>query len=180
MDKGPFERLYDPEVVHDFSPGLILLRPGDDATIVATGIMVTEALKVTDRLAQRGVNAAIIDLYRLKPVNDALLVSLVADRPVITLEEHTVHGGLGSIVCEALSDHGSSARLKRIAIPDTYHLAVGSREWLRSRDGLDVAAVTATIESWLTDLGGPGRLVGVPMGAASAAVREGQRQVVPE
>jgi transketolase len=149
MDKGPFEERY--AVDDDFSAGLALLRPGDDVTIVATGIMAGEAQQVAGDLESRGVSAAVIDCYRLKPLNAQLLLDLIGGRPVVTLEEHTLHGGLGSIVCETLSDHGAGSPVKRFGIDDAYHLPAGSRQWLRAQDGLDSATVTRTIEAWLAE-----------------------------
>lgn len=149
MDKGPFDELYSAD--DDFAAGLTQLRFGDDVTIAATGIMVGEALKIARELDARGISAALIDVYRLKPLNVELLLSCIGDAPLVTLEEHTLHGGLGSIFCETLSDYAVPRPVKRIGIEDTYHLAAGSRQWLRSLDGLDAATVTTTIEAWLAE-----------------------------
>jgi transketolase len=70
----------------------------------------------------------------LKPVNKELLRKLVSKK-VITLEEHSVIGGLGSIVAEALSD------IKVYGIPDVYHFEAGSREYLHKLDGIDIDTV---------------------------------------
>ena len=149
IDKGPFATLYDPED-HDFSDGLAVARPGQDLTIIATGIMVTQALEVAKKLEDSGISAGIVDFYRLKPANETSLLSLVEDsRRIVTLEEHTIHGGLGGIVSEILVDNGVTTPVKRIGINDAYRLEVGEREWVRSLDGLDVQGITQTILDWI-------------------------------
>jgi transketolase len=129
FDKGPFRHLYD-EFHKGFEDGMTELTPGLDATIVSTGIMVSKALEISLELSKKGLDVGVIDLYRLKPVNKELLRKLVSKR-VITLEEHSVIGGLGSIVAEALSD------VKIYGIPDVYHFEAGSREYLQKLDGID-------------------------------------------
>ena len=149
IDKGPFATFYDPQD-HDFEGGLAPIRSGGDLTVVATGIMVTQALEVVEKLGDHGMEAGIIDFYRLKPANESLFLSLVGDsQRIVTLEEHTILGGLGSIVCEVLADSGVTIPVKRIGIDDKYRLEVGSREWVRSLDGLDVPSITETILDWV-------------------------------
>src|SRR4030042_826166 len=73
IDKGPFTHIYD-NSNHNFSDGLAVLKPGEDLAIVATGIMVSQALELADELKKHGIQARVIDLYRLKPVNKKLLI----------------------------------------------------------------------------------------------------------
>jgi transketolase len=169
LDKGPFDERYGEH--DDFSAGMTLLRPGDDVAIATTGIMVGEALTIAGELESRGIEAAVIDCYRLKPLNDELLLGLIGERPVVTIEEHTLHGGLGSIVCETLSDHGVGSPVRRFGIDDAYHLPAGSRQWLRSQDGLDSATVTMTIEAWLAEPAVGARRGPSPAGTAVAHAR---------
>ena len=149
IDKGPFTPIYDPENP-DFSDGLATVKSGAALTIVAAGIMVTQALKVVEELAEHGVDAGIVDFYRLSPANDRLFLETVShSKRIVTLEEHTIAGGLGSIVCEILADHETTIPVKRIGIPNNYRFEVGSREWVRSLDGLHVSGITKTILDWL-------------------------------
>jgi transketolase len=145
FDKGPFRHLYD-SFSKGFEDGMIELTPGMDATIISTGIMVSKALEISLELSKKKLDVGVIDLYRLKPVNKELLRKLVSKR-VITLEEHSVIGGLGSIVAEALSD------VKVYGIPDIYHFEAGSREYLQKLDGVDNETIINGILGGISDEG---------------------------
>jgi transketolase len=148
MDKGPFDSMYAPEA--DFSEGLTLLRTGRNVTLVATGIMVPQAMRVADRLAQKGVDAGIVDLYRIKPLNEPRLRDLLAtSRRIVTMEENTIVGGLGGLVCEVVAEYGLQTKVKRIGIQDTYRCEVGSREDIRALEGMDLEGATEIIGRWL-------------------------------
>jgi len=149
IDKGPFTHIYD-NSDHNFGDGLAVLKVGEDLTIVATGIMVSQALELADELGKNGIQAGVVDLYRLKPVDKRLLIDAVmASKRIVTLEEHTVLGGLGSIVLEILADNGILMPVKVFGIPDKYRDEVGSRKMLRSLDGLDVPGISKTILEWM-------------------------------
>lgn len=148
MDKGPFDSIYAPDA--DFSEGMTLLKSGRDVTLVATGIMVPQAMRAADRLAEKGIDAAVIDLYRIKPLNEQRLRELLADSDrVVTMEENTIVGGLGGLVCEVVAEHGLAAQVKRIGIRDTYRCEIGDRENMRSLDGMDLNSITETVCQWL-------------------------------
>ena len=82
-----------------------LLREGSDVTIVATGICVSSALEAADKLAADGISAEVINIHTIKPLDTELIVnSAKKTGKVVTAEEHTIIGGLGGAVCEALSE----------------------------------------------------------------------------
>jgi len=144
MDKGPFDSLYAPDA--DFSEGLTVLKPGRDVTLVATGVMVPQATRAAARLVEKGIDAAVVDLYRIKPLNVQLLQHVLArSRRIVTMEENTVVGGLGSLVCEIVAEHGLAATVKRIGIRDTYRCEIGDRESMRALEGLDLEGVVETV-----------------------------------
>lgn len=147
IDKGKLPLLYDNE--EDFSDGLALLKKGRDLMIIATGIIAHQAFKVVDELAKHSIDAGIIDLYRIKPINEELLLSFIeSSNRIITLEEHSIIGGIGSAMCEILVDSGKVLPLKRIAIADKNCVGYGDREWMHSFYGLDVNSITKTILDW--------------------------------
>ena len=129
----------------DLSQGFRELRRGEKLTIIATGYMVGRALKVADELAKHDIDAGVIDLYRIKPINQEVILGR---KRIVTLEEHFLPGGLGSIVSEIIVDSGQHSVLKRIGLPLEYTVHYGGREHLHELAGLDVKSVTKTILDW--------------------------------
>lgn len=144
LDKGKLPLLYDNE--EDFSDGLALLKAGRDLMIIATGIMVHQAFKVAEEVAKHSIDVGIVDLYRIKPINEELLLSIIEkSNRIVTLEEHSIIGGIGSAISEILVDKGENLPLKRIAIADKNCVGYGNREWMHRHYGLDVDNVAKTI-----------------------------------
>lgn len=144
IDKGKLPLLYDNE--EDFSDGLALLKKGRDLMIITTGVMVHQAFKVADELAKHCIDAGIIDLYRIKPINEELLLAFIEQsNRIITLEEHSIIGGIGSAISEILVDKGKSLPMKRIGIADKYCGGYGDREWMHTYYGLDIQNIYKTI-----------------------------------
>jgi transketolase len=147
IEKGKLGRIYDEG--HDFTPGMDVLSSGTDVMLVSTGVMVHDALQVAEELAKHRVHAGVVDLYRLKPVDPETLRTAIGDaRSVVTIEEHSVIGGLGSLVSEILTDSGDKTLLLRLGIPDQFVYSYGSREWLRSVVGLDVESMANRVLEW--------------------------------
>ena len=97
-----------------------LLREGSDVTIVAIGYKVHLALESAERLASEGVSAEVIDMHTLKPLDaELLLQSAGKTGAVVTAEEHNIIGGLGSAVCEALSEN-CPVPVERVGVRDTF------------------------------------------------------------
>ena len=97
-----------------------LLREGSDVTIVATGICVSSALEAAEKLAADGISAEVINIHTIKPLDTELIVkSAKKTGKVVTAEEHTIIGGLGGAVCEALSEKAPTPVL-RIGINDVF------------------------------------------------------------
>lgn len=95
-------------------------REGRDLTLVATGLMVSVALEAADLLEREGYRVGVMDVHTIKPLDvEALVRAARASGAVVTLEEHTVIGGLGSAVAEALSEY-YPVPVKRIGLPDTF------------------------------------------------------------
>jgi len=141
-----------PPIYHQgdaFSEGLTNLKAGEDVCIISTGNMVHRALEVSDKLASHAIKAGVIDLYRIKPVNEQLLVDSVAQSErIVTLEEHLLAGGMGSTVAETMIDNSKTVSLQRIGIPDRYYYAYGGRNNIQSLCGLDTDNITKTILAW--------------------------------
>lgn len=109
----------DPDYQFEIGKGVVL-REGKDVTIVASGICVAEALTAAEKLAADGVDAEVINIHTIKPLDEDLVVaSAKKTGKVITVEEHSVIGGLGSAVCDALCAKQPTPVLK-IGINDTF------------------------------------------------------------
>jgi transketolase len=98
--------------------GSRVLRDGDDVTIVAAGITLHESLKAADRLIAEGIDARVIDLYSVKPVDGETLraAAEATGGRILTVEDHWPEGGIGDAVLEALSEGESPARVVRLAV----------------------------------------------------------------
>ena len=149
FDKGPFSRIYD-DLGQGFSSGIKVLASGKDITIIATGIMITQAFQLVEELRRHGLEAGLIDCYRLKPVNESLLLAaLKGSKRIVTLEEHSLYGGLGSIIREVLGNSNLLLPIKSFGIGDEYRFEVGNRDYLWALDGLDVTSMTKAIRQWM-------------------------------
>jgi len=148
IEKGQLAGLYAAD--HDFSPGLNLLGEGADALIISTGFLTQTAVKVAAQLQAQGFDCGVLDLYRLKPLNNGpLLAQLRQAQRIIIMEEQTPIGGIGSLVCELLGEHGLAVPVRRYHLPDAPCYRYGSREWLHQQFGLDGLSVTHGIVDWL-------------------------------
>jgi len=113
------------------------LREGSDLTIIACGAPVGRALRAADRLTEQGIQARIIDMATIKPIDkEAIIVASQQTGFILTVEEHTIIGGLGSAVAEVLAESGSGVTLVRLGIPDEFTLAAPYQD-LISYYGLD-------------------------------------------
>lgn len=122
----------------------VRVREGGDVAILSCGPMLTEALAAAELLAADGIATRIVHLGTIKPLDAASVIrACTGVRVVVTVEEHTVLGGLGSAVAEVLAEAGCPAPLRRIGMPDTFAHAVGSRDHLIRHYGLDAAAIAA-------------------------------------
>lgn len=148
LDREKLPPIYEPG--SDFTAGVTELQAGRDVCIVATGNMVHRAREVADQLAEKSLEVGIVDLYRLKPINqDMLLRSAAKSQRIVTLEENLLNGGMGSAVAEVLADNDKLVPLKRIGLPDKYIFKYGGRKNLQSLCGLDADSITQSILKWL-------------------------------
>jgi transketolase len=147
LDRGKWRSLRDPGF--DFSPGAFVVRPGVHLAIVATGTMVHRALEVAESLGRSGIEARVIDVYRLKPLDgEVFLEAFGGVGAVVTIEEQSRHGGLGGLVAEAMADVGIVKPLLRFAIDDDLLYAYGLRDRLHAERGLDHDRLYADISRW--------------------------------
>ncbi|MEH7111556.1 transketolase family protein [Neobacillus niacini] len=122
-------KLYDENEVFEEGKGKVL-REGGDVTIIASGIMVAESLKAADLLYEQGIEATVIDMFSIKPIDKDLIVKYASKTgAVVTAENHNVIGGLGSAVAEVLSEH-CPTKMRRIGVKEQFG-QVGKLEYLK-------------------------------------------------
>lgn len=127
----------------------VLLREGTDVTIVAAGIMVNSALEAAEKLAAEGISAEVINIHTIKPLDTEIIVkSAKKTGKVVTAEEHSVVGGLGGAVCEALSELCPTP-VCRIGINDVFGES-GSAAALLVKYGLDGEGVYSRVKEFVT------------------------------
>ena len=125
-----------------------LLREGSDVTIVATGICVSSALEAAEKLAADGISAEVINIHTIKPLDTELIVkSAKKTGKVVTAEEHTIIGGLGGAVCEALSEKAPTPVL-RIGINDVFGES-GTAAQLVAKYGLDGEGIYTKVKEFV-------------------------------
>ena len=136
LDKGKFPEIYKAD--DDFGEGAKYLIRGQDIILITTGFMTQRALDISLKLKEHGLNVGVVDISRIKPLNEKLLASVLSDAKIVyTLEEHSIIGGLGTSISELISDHGIDVKLNRISLPDKQIFDYGDRDWLHSLYGLD-------------------------------------------
>lgn len=123
------------------------VREGADATIIATGAILREALAAAERLASRDVQCRIEAMHTIKPLDEeAILAAARETGGIVTLEEHTRVGGLKAAVAETLLDAGARPGFfKSVALDDVFPTIVGDQKYLRGRYGLDSQSVEGAI-----------------------------------
>ena len=112
-----------------------LLKDGSDITLIANGIMVSEAIKASEKLEKEKISVAVIDMFTLNPI-DKELIKKYAQKTgkIVTCENHSIHNGLGSAVAEVVAEAGN-AKLRRIGIKERFG-QVGTLDFLMNEYGL--------------------------------------------
>lgn len=140
IEKGKFPALYSNNT--DFSEGLAILRKGRDVTLLTSGYLVQGAMEAARQLGREGIDAAVIDLYRIKPLNTNLLVQNIRDTgALLTIEDNVANGGIGTMVAAALMENGISLPLRRMSLGDSFSYKYGDREWMYAMNGLDADGI---------------------------------------
>lgn len=137
------------EATYKFELGKgVVLREGKDVTIVATGLCVAESLAAAEILAAKGIDAKVINIHTIKPLDEELIVAAAKETgKVVTVEEHSVIGGLGSAVCDCLCANVPTPVLK-IGVNDVFGES-GPAVQLIKKYGLDGESIAAKVEAFV-------------------------------
>lgn len=108
-----------------------ILRDGSDVAIIATGLMVNEAVQAAEQLAAKGIHAMVINMCTIKPIDEALVIEAAKKcGKIITCEEHSIIGGLGEAVCAVLSENCPTP-VRRIGVNDVFGFSGPAQELLK-------------------------------------------------
>ena len=129
----------------EFGKGIVL-REGKDVVIIANGLEVAEAVKAAEMLAADGIDAKVINMHTIKPLDEELVVEAAKVGKIVTVEEHSVIGGLGSAVCDVLSAEAPTKVLK-IGINDVYGES-GPAAQLIKKYGLDGDSIYEKVKAF--------------------------------
>ena len=122
------------------------LREGKDLTIIATGIMVNEAMIAAEELAAKGIDARVIDMHTIKPLDEEIIVKAASETgAIVTAEEHSVIGGLGSAVAEVVVKK-CPVKMAMVGQQDTFGES-GKPDELKAKYGMTAADIVAAAES---------------------------------
>ncbi len=141
-------------VIHAAEPDLstgapVLVREGTDVTLISTGAIIVQALEVASALEAEGVSVRVLTCPVIKPLNaDAIREASAGTAGIVTLEEHTLHGGMGSAVLEAFAVRGWREPILPLALDDAATSIIGGQEWLRERDGLSTEFVRTSVSQF--------------------------------
>lgn len=125
----------------------VVLREGKDITLIATGLPVAETLEAAEKLAADGIDAKVINIHTIKPLDEDLIVEAAKETgKVVVIEEHSVIGGLGSAVCDVLSEKAPTKVLK-IGINDTYGESGPAVELIK-KYGLDAESIYKKVKKY--------------------------------
>ena len=125
----------------------VVLREGKDITIIATGLPVSNCLEAAEKLAADGIDAKVINIHTIKPLDEELVVAAAKETgKVVTVEEHSVIGGLGSAVCDVLAEKAPT-KVMKIGINDTFGESGPAVELIK-KYGLDTDSIYQKIKEF--------------------------------
>lgn len=126
----------------------VTLREGTDVTIIASGLPVSEALDAAEKLAEDGISAEVINIHTIKPLDEEAVIKAAAKTgKIVTVEEHSVIGGLGSAVCDVVAEK-APARVMKIGINDVFGESGPAKELIK-KYGLDAENIYEKVKAFV-------------------------------
>lgn len=146
MDNAQFPYLHNKD--YRFVPGKVdVLKHGSDVTLISMGSLVSEAYKAALDLEKESIDVELLNISSIRPLNRELIVhSILKTKRIITVEEHSLHGGLGSLTAEIIADNKLDTEFIRLGITEGQFAKAGPREQIRSYYGIDSKGICNTIK----------------------------------
>ncbi len=132
--------------------GMDVVRDGTDCSVFVTGSILEEVVEAADNLEQEGFSLKVINVVSVKPFNQlAAIHYMIDDKPVFTVEEHNIHGGLGSILAETVSYNGLNKRIIPVGLNDCFAEGYGTHKSVRLSNHLDSVSIAGVIREHIDD-----------------------------
>lgn len=149
LNRGVAEDIYSDNDTFELGKGDVL-REGEDVAIFTAGFMVSQSLKAADMLEAKGIHATVVNLHTIKPIDAGLVIKLAKmTKAVVTVENHSVIGGLGDAVAKVLIEN-YPVRMKYIGVQDRFG-EVGKRDYLMKVFGLSPEQVAQEVEKFVAE-----------------------------
>jgi len=148
LSRDVYPDLYEEGYKFELGKGAIV-REGTDCTVIGCGILTHKAIEAAEKLAAEGISVRVVDMYSIKPIDRDLILKCAAETgAIVTAEEHSIIGGLGSAVSEVLASEGAGAPVDFVGLQDCFTES-GPYNELLSKYGLDADAVYAAVKNVL-------------------------------
>lgn len=121
------------------------INPGNEIVLVTTGSIMEEVASAAELLKESGINTTIISAVKLKPFDNSLFSDLMSAKQIITIEEHNIYGGIGSIIAEAVAERNLDIKVNRIGLNDVFAVSYGTIKDVRRANRLDAVSISEQI-----------------------------------
>ncbi len=147
LERNPQPPLYGDKLPSYLDNGYVSVHPGRDIALVSSGYMTHKALKVREIFLEDGVDLGVIDVFRIKPIDQSSLPKLLSNyKAIVTIEEQMLDGGFGGAILETLADAEVCMPVKRIGISDEFKVVNGDREYLNKLYAIDVNSIVTKVK----------------------------------
>lgn len=143
LDKGTYPTIY--ENLKECREGLKIVRKLQKINVISTGIMTHKAVRVVDSMIDKGIKVGLVDIFLLKPTHKRLITFLESSTVVVSYEENSIIGGIGSIIADLITENHLETKLTKVAIPDKQYLNYGKREWFHKKTRIDIDTLYKTL-----------------------------------
>jgi transketolase len=150
MDNAKFPALHSED--YQFVPGKAsVMRQGDDMTIFALGSVVHEAYEAAHELEKVSIDAEVVNVSSIRPFDrDKIIESVRRTGKVVTVEEHSLHGGLGTLICEIIAEENLNTEIVRLGIAEGRFAKAGPRAEIRAYYKIDKDGITEAARTLMT------------------------------
>ncbi len=144
LGRGNVRTIYDDSYKFEIGKASVVAQ-GNDAAIIASGIMVQESMAASEILKKEGINVRVVNMSTIKPIDTAAIVAAAKTGVIVTAEDHNIYGGLGSAVAEVIAEEGLDVSFAMVGVKDRFAESDSQKVLFRKYD-LDAEAIVATVK----------------------------------